>query len=348
MRNNRLTKDDKGLNTAVIILNWNGKSLLEKFLPSVISGTNPDLADVIVADNGSTDGSLELLKSKFPSVKVISFDKNHGYAEGYNMAVKRIAEKYRYTVLLNSDVAVKPGWIEPLIDFMDNHPKAGACQPKILSFSNPEKFEYAGACGGFIDKNGYPFCRGRIFDTCEEDKGQYDLPVEIFWATGAALFIRTELYLEAGGLDPLFFAHMEEIDLCWRLQLMRRNLWVVPQSVVYHLGGGSLAVGNPEKTYLNFRNNLLLLYKNMPRKAGKSKLFKRRLLDTLAWAKFLLSLDFKNATAIFRAHRDFRKMKHNYNDQPQINLIDKTQPNHPNIVVSYYLRGIKKFSELIF
>lgn len=327
---------------AVIILNWNGEKLLREFLPSVVENTPEDIADVIVADNGSTDGSLSLLETDFPTVKVLRFEENLGFAGGYNRALRETG--YTYTLLLNSDVAVEGGWLRPLYYFMEAHTECAASQPKILSYRDKAKFEYAGASGGFIDRNGYPYCRGRLFATVETDLGQYDGPVEVFWATGAALMVRTALYLEAGGLDVDFFAHMEEIDLCWRLQLMGYKLWCVPASKVYHLGGGSLPAENPRKTYLNFRNNLLLLHKNLPASDLRGALMRRRMLDTLAWAKFAATFDFANAGAILRAHRDFRKMRRAYTSHPQVNLL--RQPRRPNILVEYYLKGKRAFSDI--
>lgn len=326
---------------AVIILNWNGEKLLREFLPSVVANTDSELADIIVADNGSTDGSRELLRREFPNVIRLEFDENLGFAEGYNRALHET--NYPYTILLNSDVATPSGWLRPLYEFMESHPEAAACQPKILSYRDNSKFEYAGAAGGFIDRNGFPYCRGRIFDSIESDRGQYDSPIKVFWATGAALMVRTPLYEAAGGLDKLFFAHMEEIDLCWRLSLMGKELWCVPQSCVYHLGGGSLPAENPKKTYLNFRNNLLLLHKNLPAKDLCGALLRRRLLDTVAWAKFILTLDFANASAILRAHRDFRRMRSNYTTHPEVNLLSA---NRPNILISYFLKRKKHFSQL--
>lgn len=277
---------------AVIILNWNGKSMLSRFLPEVVRTTDPAIADVIVADNGSDDGSMQLLEEKFPSVKVIRFDRNYGFAEGYNRAIA--LTRYRYTVLLNSDVATTERWVNILYDYMESHPATGAIQPKILSVEQPDSFEYAGASGGYLDCNGYPYCRGRLFDTVESDIGQYDNVAEIFWASGAALMVRSDLYIKVGGLDADFFAHMEEIDLCWRIRLAGQRIEVVPQSVVHHLGGGTLPASNPRKTYLNFRNNLLLLHKNLPDSCRKKRLFIRRLYDTAAWARFVVTLDFKN------------------------------------------------------
>lgn len=332
---------------AVIILNWNGEKLLREFLPSVVANTDTSIADVIVADNGSTDGSRELLRKDFPQVKLLEFDENLGFAGGYNRALRETG--YRYTLLLNSDVETPAGWLTPLHDFMEAHPDAAACQPKILSYKQKEKFEYAGAAGGFIDRNGYPYCRGRIFDTVEDDNGQYDTPVEVFWATGAALMVRTDLYEKAGGLDERFFAHMEEIDLCWRLLLMGHTLWCVPASHVYHLGGGSLPAANPRKTYLNFRNNLLLLHKNLPAADLRGALLRRRLLDTVAWAKFILTLDLPNASAILRAHRDFRRMRREYTTHPSDNLLTRSadrRTRRPDILLSYFIKRKRHYSQL--
>lgn len=332
---------------AVIILNWNGEKLLREFLPSVVANTDTSIADVIVADNGSTDGSRELLRKEFPQVKLLEFDENLGFAGGYNRALRETG--YRYTLLLNSDVETPAGWLTPLHNFMEAHPDAAACQPKILSYKQKEKFEYAGAAGGFIDRNGYPYCRGRIFDTVEDDNGQYDIPVEVFWATGAALMVRTDLYEKAGGLDERFFAHMEEIDLCWRLLLMGHTLWCVPASHVYHLGGGSLPAANPRKTYLNFRNNLLLLHKNLPAADLRGALLRRRLLDTVAWAKFILTLDLPNASAILRAHRDFRRMRREYTTHPPVNLLARSadrRTRRPDILLSYFIKRKRHYSQL--
>ncbi|MDE7377305.1 MAG: glycosyltransferase family 2 protein [Muribaculaceae bacterium] len=328
-------------NIAVIILNWNGAKLLREFLPAVVANTDPALARVIVADNGSDDDSLAVLKSEFPEVEVMAFDKNYGFAEGYNRAIKQVDSEF--VILLNSDVAPAPGWIAPLSEYMTAHPDVAACQPKLLSYTVKTKFEYAGAAGGFLDCHGYPYCRGRIFATCEEDHGQYDEPMPIFWATGAALMVRREVYIEAGGLDADFFAHMEEIDLCWRIHLMGWGIAAVPASVVYHLGGGSLPASNPRKTYLNFRNNLLMMHKNLPDATRSRKLLTRRLLDTVAWAKAVATLDFKTASAIWRAHRDFAKMRVRYASHPQADLLDGSQPD---ILVGYYLRGKRRFSQL--
>lgn len=329
---------------AVIILNWNGEKLLREYLPSVIETTDSSIADVIVADNGSTDSSVELLRKEFPQVKLLEFSENYGFAEGYNRAIK--ATNYPYTVLLNSDVATTEGWINVLYDYMEANPNVGACQPKIRAYTNKTHFEYAGAAGGFIDRNGYPYCRGRIFDTVEEDKGQYDEVMPIFWATGAALMVRSQLYIDAGGLDKDFFAHMEEIDLCWRILLTGSEIMAVPQSVVYHLGGGSLPASNPRKTYLNFRNNLLMLHKNLPDETRGKTLFIRRLIDTVAWAKYMATFDFKNANAILKAHNDFKKMRKTYIIHPTIDLLRTRTDCRRNILLDYYLRGRKIWSNL--
>lgn len=333
---------DNNKPVAVIILNWNGEALLQEFLPKVIATTNEKLADIIVADNGSTDNSVEFIEKEFPNVKLLKFTENYGFAEGYNQAIAQT--RYKYTILLNSDAASKEGWIEPIYEYMESHPQTGACQPKLLSYTTPDEFEYAGASGGFIDKNGYPYCRGRLFSTVEKDNGQYDDICSIFWATGAALAVRSDLYLKVGGLDKLFFAHMEEIDLCWRILLAGYDIKVIPQSIVYHLGGGSLPASNPRKTYLNFRNNLLLLHKNLPDSTRSRKLFVRRLYDTIAWAKFVATLDFKNAYAILKAHNDFRQMRKQYNNHPNVDLLDSRNDTHRNIILDYYLRG-KKYWE---
>lgn len=324
---------------SVVILNWNGLNLLKEFLPRVLDATNLELSEVIVADNGSTDGSLNYVR--WLGLRTIEFPKNHGFAQGYNLALEQITTPY--TVLLNSDVAPRPGWDEALYDYMESHSDCGAAQPKILSWHNPEKFEYAGACGGFLDRNGYPYCRGRIFSTCENDSGQYQDPIDVDWASGAALMVRTSLYRRVGGLDASFFAHMEEIDLCWRIRLAGYRVAVVPQAEVLHLGGGSLPMGNPRKTYLNFRNNLLLLHKNLPDNDRSAALTRRRLLDTIAWIKSVASLNFKDASAILRAHRDYRHMS------PEAKLADAHEnliEARPNILVKYYLQRKKRFSQI--
>ena len=333
---------------AVIILNWNGAELLRRYLPTVIAGTDAAIADVIVADNGSTDNSLQVLQEEFPEVKVLKFDKNYGFAEGYNIAIAQTM--YPYTVLLNSDVRTPQEWLNPLLDYMEAHPKVGAVMPKLLHDSDDgEKtmFDYAGAAGGYIDCHGYPYCRGRVFEYVEDDHGQYDGgPKSVFWASGACLMVRSQLYQDVGGLDKDFFAHMEEIDLCWRIRLAGSDLMMVPSSHVYHLGGGSLNYGNPRKTYLNFRNNLLLLHKNLPHGEGKKLLFVRRLMDALAFGMALAKFHFGDARAIIRAHRDFRKMRKNYTSQPEVNLLRTLPEERVNIITAHYLRGVKCFTDL--
>ena len=326
---------------AVIILNWNGRKLLEQFLPVASRYSITEDADLIVADNGSTDDSVEWVKAHHPEVKVLSFSENYGFAEGYNKAIAQT--QYKYTILLNSDVEVTEGWTRPLLDFMRRNGDVGALQPKIRSWKERTKFEYAGAAGGYLDKMGYPYCRGRLFDSIEEDRGQYDGKVDdICWASGAALMVRTDIYQNVGGLDARFFAHMEEIDLCCRIHAAGYRVVVVPDAMVFHVGGASLSQGNPKKTYLNFRNNLLLLHKNMPVKQGRVKLFVRRLYDTLAWGMFLLKFDFKNANAVLKAHNDFRKMKKLYTEHPDINVLASLPGAKRNIIIDYYLKRMKK------
>lgn len=332
---------------AVVILNWNGAHLLREYLPQVVATTDSRISRIIVADNGSTDDSLNYVRQTFPErVEVMALGSNYGFAEGYNRAIAALDNSYRYAVLLNSDAATSKGWDSTMLKYMEEHPEVGACQPKILSYRQPDTFEYAGAAGGYIDRNGYPYCRGRIFATCEKDRGQYDNEAYIFWASGACLMIRRELYTEAGGLDPTFFAHMEEIDLCWRLQLAGYLCAAVPGAKVYHLGGGSLPAENPRKTYLNFRNNLLMLHKNLPKDVRRGILLRRRLLDTVAWARYILTLDFANAVAIWRAHRDFAAMRKNYDTNPARNLLGSAPGSDIDILSSYYLRRKHTFDTL--
>lgn len=325
---------------SVVILNWNGISLLKEFLPRVLDATDLDISEIIVADNGSTDGSCDYVR--WMGLPLIRFDENHGYAGGYNLALEKIESPY--TILLNSDVAPRKGWDTTLLHFMETNPDCGVCQPKILSWNNPDRFEYAGACGGFLDCNGYPYCRGRIFGTIEKDNGQYQNSIETDWATGAALMVRTNLYRKIGGLDSSFFAHMEEIDLCWRIRLNGYSVKVCPEAEIMHLGGGSLPMGNPRKTYLNFRNNLLLLHKNLPETERDRILFRRRLLDTIAWLKSVLTLNFADAKAILKAHNDYRKMASDVKTSgATVNLIAA----RPNILISYYLLRRTKFSNMV-
>ena len=334
---------------AVIILNWNGKQMMEKYLPSVCQNTPQEWARVVVADNGSTDDSIAFLKEKYPNVDLICFDKNYGFAEGYNKAIAAVDEEY--VVLLNSDVETPEGWLAPMIDYLENHPEVAACQPKILAFNEKNKFEHAGAAGGFIDKYRFPYCRGRIFASVEEDKGQYDTVTQIFWASGAALTIRKADYEGAGGLDATFFAHMEEIDLCWRLNSRGRKLMCVPQSIVYHLGGGTLNMNHPRKTYLNFRNNLLMIFKNERDEDLKKVLLMRKFLDNVAGLMFLVKGDIENFKAVRKARKEFHSIKSQYSEKRSENLKQQTVASFPfnydgSIVFAYYAKGKKFFSDL--
>ena len=286
---------------AVVILNWNGVHFLEKFLPNVLQHSS--IAEVIVADNQSTDNSVNYLKQQFPSIKIIINPSNEGFAKGYNLALEHV--KADYYVLLNSDVEVSKNWIEPIIDLMEKNPKIAACQPKILDFKHKTRFEYAGAAGGMIDKLGYPFCRGRIFNVLEEDKGQYNNQMEVFWATGACLFIKADAFWKVGGFDEDYFAHMEEIDLCWRMKNIGYQIYVEPASVVYHVGGGTLNKLSPKKTFLNFRNNLITLTKNASSKGLMFKIIYRMVLDGIAAFKFLLEGNPSHFWAVIKAHISF-------------------------------------------
>ena len=330
---------------AVVILNYNGKSFLERFLPKVIESCNPAWAEVVVADNASTDGSVEFMRERFPHIRLIENGCNGGFTVGYNMALKQV--EAQYYVLLNSDIEVTPGWIEPVIDLMDADRQIAACQPKILSFHHPERFEYAGACGGFIDKLGYPFCRGRVFQHLEKDEGQYDEAVEVFWATGACMFVRADLYRQMGGLDDSFFAHMEEIDLCWRLKNAGYKVYCCPASKVYHIGGGTLPKNSPRKTYLNFRNNLSLLVKNLPEKRVRPVIAYRIFLDWVAATKFLCEGCFKDFAMVFKAHRDFyRRLPALRAKRADARHRDVSCIYRKNIVVQSMLFRKSKYSEL--
>jgi GT2 family glycosyltransferase len=289
---------------SVVIINYNGRKYLEQFLPSILAGTYADM-ELIVADNASTDDSLVFLRNQYPSVRIIELKRNHGYAGGYNEALKEV--KSDYFVLLNSDVEVTPGWLEPMVALMDGDKTIGACQPKILSYHNKEQFEYAGAAGGWLDCLGYPFARGRIFDICETDLGQYDDVQKIFWASGAALFVRSELFHQVNGLDTYFFAHMEEIDFCWRLQLLGYSIYVCPSAVVYHIGGGTLPKGNERKVFLNFRNNMIMLAKNLPKRQSFWKIPLRILMDFISAFKSLFAGQFVYFLAVGEAHLAFFK-----------------------------------------
>ena len=296
------------METSVIILNWNGAQMLRTYLPSVIEHTSLPCSEIVVADNGSTDDSLDILAKEFPSVRAIVLDRNYGFAEGYNRAIAQVDSTY--VVLLNSDVEVTEGWLTPLLGYLDAHPGVAAVQPKIRSWNNKDFFEHAGAAGGFLTWLGYPYCRGRKFGKVERDNGQYDTVAEIDWTTGAAMCVRRDTYEACGGLDPAFFAHMEEIDLCWRMRNKGWKLACVPQSVVFHLGGGALSYDNPRKTFLNFRNNLLMIYKN--RRFPWIVLCLRFFLDYAAAAMFLFTGKRGSAKAVIDARREYRQMRKSY------------------------------------
>ena len=327
------------MKTAVVILNWNTEGFLKEFLPGLISSVEKvDGAEVVVADNASTDGSMEVMHTQFPEIKTIEFDKNHGFTGGYNKAFEALygttespkKDAPEYFLLINSDIEVSEGWLKPLVDWMDTHPECGACAPKLHSYQQKDMFEYAGAAGGYLDRFGYPFCRGRILSRLELDKGQYDNPTDVFWATGACLLVRSKVYAEFGGLDCRFFAHMEEIDLCWRMQLEGWKVTVIPQSVVYHVGGGTLPATSPFKTFLNFRNNLLMLDKNLAKTyalkfykeghsveaAARKGLHKanrvlslRKALDALACLAYILTGKSKLAEAVEQAAAEYLKLR---------------------------------------
>ncbi|MEO9144325.1 MAG: glycosyltransferase family 2 protein [Ginsengibacter sp.] len=332
---------------AVVILNWNGKHFLEKFLPSVLASGYQNLS-VIVADNASTDDSVSFVENNYPSIELIFNSVNEGFAKGYNTALKQVTADYY--ILLNSDVEVSPGWITPVISLMERDQKIAACQPKILSFSHKDQFEYAGASGGWIDKLGYPFSRGRVFDSCENDTGQYDDTVEVFWATGAALFVRSSVFHEMEGFDDYFFAHQEEIDLCWRMQRAGYKIYAEPSSVVYHVGGGTLQKGNKRKIFLNFRNNLIMLSKNLPLSEKCWKIPFRILLDYLSGFQAMRKGDFKTISAIVSAHIDFLKWIFTRKEKktlPKTNLRKMDGVYDGSVVWQYFIRKKKTFSEII-
>ena len=331
---------------AVVILNWNGKHFLEKFLPSVMASDYENLS-VIVADNSSDDDSISFLQKNYPLIKIIINPVNEGFAKGYNTALKQVDTDYY--VLLNSDAEVSKGWIQPVISLMENNKKIAACQPKILSFSNKGQFEYAGASGGWIDKFGYPFSRGRVFEFCENDEGQYNNTAEIFWATGACLFVRASVYNELNGFDEYFFAHQEEIDLCWRMQRAGYKIYVVPGSVVYHVGGGTLPVGNKRKVFLNFRNNLVMLSKNLPLSEKFWKIPFRISLDNLFGFQALLKGDFKTFIAIQSAHFNFIKWIFTDKEEDKFSKIKMKNLDgvyNGSIVWQYFINKKKTFFEI--
>jgi GT2 family glycosyltransferase len=323
---------------AVVVLNWNGVKLLEQFLPSVISYSNE--ATIYVADNASSDNSIQFVKDNYPTIKIIQNDGNYGFANGYNIALQQVEEEYY--CLLNSDVEVTENWLTPILSLFESESDVAIIQPKILDFKNKEYFEYAGAAGGFIDKYGYPFCRGRIFKTIEKDKHQYDDEKDIFWASGACFFIRKDIYRKLNGFDGDFFAHQEEIDLCWRAFNLGYKAKYTSQSIVYHLGGATLNEGNPKKTFLNFRNSLLMLLKNLPKNKLFTILFMRLVLDGIAGIKFIFQGKFKHCFAIIKAHFHFYHLiSKNLNKR---NSVQKANYFHTkSIVYSYFVKGGKVF-----
>lgn len=333
---------------AVVILNWNGVKMLEEYLPSVVNSC-PDYAEVILADNASTDNSVAFVQENYPNLRIVTNSENHGFAKGYNDALKNI--DHEYIVLLNSDIETPNNWIEPVIEFMESRPDVGIAMPKIRQIADKSSFEYAGAGGGYIDKLGYPFCRGRLFDALELDENQYNDNKEIFWATGACMFVRNQLFRELGGLDEFFFAHMEEIDFCWRAKRAGSLVYSIGTSHVYHLGGGTLKKLNPKKTFLNFRNNLLMLLKNHPSKGLIPTVFKKLILDGIAGVKFLIEGRPMHTIAIIKAHFSFyanlskylkirKELKVKFGDQ-KVSMI------YQNLIIwDYFKKGNKKFSDL--
>ena len=338
------------MRTSIVILNWNGAEYLQKFLPVLVENTQIPDVEIVIADNASTDDSLSILEKNFPTVRIIALEENYGFASGYNKALWQL--KADYFVLLNSDVEVSAGWLQPLLSYMKTHENVAACQPKIRSYNKKEYFEYAGASGGFIDKFGYPFCRGRMLGKTEKDYGQYDDTVNVFWATGACLMIRSEVFFAVNGFDTNFFAHMEEIDLCWRLRGRSYELVCIPQSVVYHVGGGTLNTESPYKTYLNYRNNLLMLYKNLPDNELRKTMFVRYFLDYLSAFHLILTGHFNNAFEIFRARHDYKKMRLEYIDTRRTSRQHITNRKiaeiySKSIIFQYYFKRKKTYNKLI-
>ena len=336
--------------TAIVILNWNGLGYLKKFLGTVIKHSFGNDTLICVADNGSTDGSIEWIKDNFGEVRIVKLDKNYGFAEGYNQAIAQLDATY--FLLLNSDIEVTEGWLQPLVSFMDSNQDVASCQPKILSFNQKDHFEHAGAAGCFIDKYGYPFCRGRILNKIEKDTGQYDSQINVFWSSGACMIVRADAWKKCGGFDPDFFAHMEEIDLCWRFHKAGYRVCYLPDSVIYHVGGGTLPYSSPLKTYLNFRNSLFLLYKNLPDKKFNTILFIRKLLDGMAAIFFLSKGSLKSVKAVWNAHMDY------YKAMPELKKIrervkeleiSKAEPDvlNKSIVFEFYVKGNKTYTSLI-
>lgn len=337
------------VNTAVVILNWNGLKYLKMFLANVISNTADDGIEIYVADNGSTDGSPEWIAKNFNNIRLIRFEKNHGFASGYNLALEQIDA--HYFVLLNSDIEVTGGWLKPLISYMDCNPDVASCQPKILSYNRRDYFEYAGAAGGFLDKFGYPLCRGRILSEVEKDTGQYNFQSDIFWSTGACMIVRSEVWKNCGGFDSDFFAHMEEIDLCWRFHKAGYRVSFVPHAVVYHIGGGTLSYNSPFKTYLNFRNSLFLLYKNLPDKEIKKILFLRTILDGIAAVFFLVKGQFRSSWAVLKAHIDYYRERDNLKKKRMmVKMLEKRETEglllNKCVVFEFYIKKRKTFNSI--
>ncbi|MFD1143966.1 glycosyltransferase family 2 protein [Larkinella insperata] len=333
---------------AIVILNYNGKAYLERFLPSVLA--HSEGCPVYVADNASTDDSVRLLQEDFPAVRLVPLPLNFGYAGGYTAALKQI--QARYFLLLNSDVEVSPGWLSPLVKLAESNPQIAACQPKIRSYKDPHLFEYAGAAGGYIDYLGYPFCRGRLFDTVEEDQQQYDDAREIFWATGACMLVRAEVFHQLDGFDPRFFAHMEEIDWCWRAKNAGHQIWYCPDSTVFHVGGGTLPKSNARKTFLNYRNSLAMLYKNLPTGHVFLTIFIRLVLDGVAGCQLVMKGKWRDTAAIIRAHFAFygwlpflRRQRRSLTDLRKNRVVHKQIYPH-SIVLQYFLKGRKTFRDL--
>ena len=334
------------MRTAVVILNWNGRQHLERFLGSVVSRTPRDIR-IIVADNGSTDDSVAFTAENYPTVETILLDRNYGFAEGYNRALAQVdADCF---ILLNSDVEVTEGWTEPLLAVLESDPAIAAVAPKLLSYTERDRFEYAGACGGFIDLLGYPFCRGRILSTVEKDNGQYDSPREVFWASGAAFCCRAEHFRQAGGFDADFFAHMEEIDLCWRMQLAGRKIVVEPRSTVYHLGGGTLPNESPNKLYLNYRNNLAMLFKCAPIPQRMLAAAVRPAADMLSVIIYMVKGDFALAAATLRAYRDFLAMHRTLAAKRRAvrgNVRTEARHIYRSSIILRYMAGCRTFGDM--
>lgn len=336
------------IHIAVVILNWNGRGMLERFLPSVIENSQTDggySSEVIVADNGSTDDSVAFLRECYPQLRLILLDKNYGFAEGYNKALAQVEADYY--VLLNSDVECTSHWIEPVVEMMEREEKVAIAQPKLLMYDQKDTFEYAGGAGGFIDHYGYPFCRGRLFNTLEKDHGQYDNECDLFWATGAAMFVKAPVFHDMGGLDGDFFAHMEEIDFCWRTKNNGFRVRYCPHSVLYHVGGGTLPKSSPFKTRLNFRNNLSMLYKNLPEESLKRVLRCRIILDGVAALKFLLQGHIGEFKAVSAAHKEFRSLRPRLKEKRAVLKQASVAGVYQRLLLSdYYLRRHKTFSTL--